>query len=78
MNMVGAAIIVALFLAVCQADLNYTNDWAVRIDAGDDVANVIAAKHGFINMGQVTFRDPVRSGDSISDKQPYTFSRSAF
>ena len=32
----------------------YTNSWAVEITGGDEVANRIAEKHGFNNMGQVS------------------------
>lgn len=40
-----------------EADLdqetNYCNDWAVEIHGGIEMANDIADKHGFINLGQV-------------------------
>ena len=32
----------------------YTNSWAVEIVGGDEVANRIAEKHGFNNIGQVS------------------------
>lgn len=31
----------------------YTNDWAVRIRAGEEAATRIAEKHGLTNLGQV-------------------------
>lgn len=31
----------------------YTNDWAVRIRAGEEAAERIAEKHGLKNLGQV-------------------------
>ena len=31
----------------------YSNDWAVEVYGGEEVANDIAAAHGFINMGKV-------------------------
>ena len=36
-------------------DIRYTNSWAVHIQDGDsEVANRIAKRHGFINLGQVS------------------------
>lgn len=49
---------VVIFVLVLQVGSTYTNDWGVRIDAGIDVADAIAAKHGFINIGQVCFLLP--------------------
>ena len=31
----------------------FTDQWAVHIDGGDDIANAIAARHGFTNLGKV-------------------------
>ncbi len=31
----------------------YTNHWAVRITGGQEQADKIAAKYGYINLGQV-------------------------
>lgn len=31
----------------------FTNSWAVQINGGHDLADRIAASHGFINKGQV-------------------------
>ena len=31
----------------------YSNDWAVQVYGGEQVANEVAALHGFINMGKV-------------------------
>lgn len=31
----------------------YTDQWAVHISGGDEVANAIAARHGFTNLGKV-------------------------
>lgn len=33
---------------------SFTDQWAVHISGGDDVADAIAAKHGFTNLGKVT------------------------
>ena len=32
----------------------YSNDWAVEVIGGLTVANQLADKHGFVNMGQVS------------------------
>lgn len=42
---------VPIFL-VCEARL-FTNHWAARITGGQDNADQIAEKYGFLNMGQV-------------------------
>ena len=35
-------------------DVHYTNSWAVHIEqGGSQVANRIAKRHGFVNLGQV-------------------------
>ena len=31
----------------------WSNSWAVEIEGGNDKANYIAHKHGFMNLGQV-------------------------
>ena len=36
-----------------QEGIKYCNDWAVEIHGGMEMANKIADKHGFINLGQV-------------------------
>ena len=36
-----------------QEATKYCNDWAVEIHGGMEMANNIADKHGFINLGQV-------------------------
>ena len=37
-------------------DVIYTNSWAVQIDGDSEMADAIAASHGFINIGQVRER----------------------
>lgn len=44
--------VLALSLGLCKARL-YTNHWAVRIAGGPEVAERIADKYGYRNMGQV-------------------------
>jgi hypothetical protein len=34
-------------------DGHYTNSWAVEISGGDEVADAVAATHGFTNVGKV-------------------------
>ena len=36
-----------------QEETKYCNDWAVEIHGGIEMADKIADKHGFINLGQV-------------------------
>ena len=36
-----------------QEETKYCNDWAVEIHGGMKMANKIADKHGFMNLGQV-------------------------
>lgn len=31
----------------------YSNDWAIEVNGGVEIANQLAAKLGFVNMGQV-------------------------
>ena len=33
--------------------LNYSNRWIVEIDGGNNEANRLARKHGFVNVGKV-------------------------
>ena len=33
----------------------YTNSWAVKVEGGHSAADSLAAKHGFINKGQVKY-----------------------
>ena len=33
--------------------VGWSNSWAVEIEGGNDKANEIARKHGFMNLGQV-------------------------
>ena len=45
-------------------DIRYTNSWAVHIEDGNaEVANRIAKRHGFTNLGQVSSYD--RKGSFI-------------
>lgn len=33
----------------------YSNEFALHIPHGDEMANLIASKHGFVNRGQVSY-----------------------
>ncbi len=35
-------------------DSDYTNSFAVEIEGGHEIADMIATTHGFLNMGQVS------------------------
>jgi hypothetical protein len=45
---------------VCMADseqpVHFSRQWAVHIEGGVQVADSIATKHGFVNLGQVSFK----------------------
>jgi hypothetical protein len=44
---------------VCRADaeqpVHFSRQWAVHIEGGVQLADAIASKHGFINLGEVSF-----------------------
>lgn len=51
-------VLLSLWLCVrCDKDGDefYTNSWAVEIRGGRAVADEVARRHGFLNMGQVSF-----------------------
>lgn len=52
-EMAVEVLVLLLYVAGCFSGMTYTNDWGVGIEAGNAVADTIAAKYGFINMGQV-------------------------
>ena len=39
--------------AASDTDEAYTNSWVVEVDGGDEVANAVALRHGFVNLGMV-------------------------
>lgn len=45
--------------AVQQSASTFTDQWAVHVSGGDEVADAIAAKHGFTNLGKVTTTFPI-------------------
>lgn len=50
---VAAAGALVLLAADARAQKVYTNTWAVHIPGGPAVADRLARKHGFLNLGQV-------------------------
>lgn len=50
---VAAAIALVLLAADARGQKVFTNTWAVRIAGGPAVADSVARKHGFLNLGQV-------------------------
>lgn len=50
---VAAAGALVLLAADARAQKVYTNTWAVHIPGGPAVADSLARKHGFLNLGQV-------------------------
>ena len=56
MQVAWCVILAVMALASCQDDEGgriYTISWAVEVLGGPAVANTIARKHGFENLGQV-------------------------
>ena len=43
----------------------FTYQWAVHVNGGDHVANAIAQKHGFTNLGKVKFIFLIKSESQI-------------
>jgi hypothetical protein len=45
---------------VCRANAeqpqHFSRQWAVHIEGGMQVADEIASKHGFVNLGEVSFK----------------------
>jgi hypothetical protein len=35
---------------------HFSRQWAVHIEGGVQVADTIASKHGFVNLGEVSFK----------------------
>ncbi|KAL5482147.1 hypothetical protein EMCRGX_G022436 [Ephydatia muelleri] len=51
---------------------NYTPHWAVQIRGGRDVADRLATKHGFMNMGLIANLENVydfKLSDDVGDKR---------
>ena len=47
--------IVLLVIGVAAAeDLRYSNEWVVKLEGGNEAADQLALKHGFMNLGQVS------------------------
>ena len=44
-----------LFIQSLKAEHGYTNEWAVEIEGGDNMADLVADTHGFINHGKVIY-----------------------
>ena len=47
------SLVVGLLLPVMSWGKDYSDSWAVEVEGGPEVAEVIARKHGFTNRGQV-------------------------
>ena len=51
------ALVLVLFVELSAGAL-FTDLWAVHVNGGDEVANEVARRHGFINRGQVSLEKP--------------------
>lgn len=51
-------VIMVTVTVICTADeqQHFSRQWAVHIEGGVQVANSIASKHGFVNLGEVSLQ----------------------
>lgn len=53
-------LVIMVTTLVCRANAeqpqHFSRQWAVHIEGGVQVADGIASKHGFVNLGEVSFR----------------------
>ena len=62
--------VVVLLVPAMSLEKRYSNSWAVEVKGGQEVAEQLARKHGFINHGQV----PVIRGNLwVYGERPCTF-----
>ena len=54
------AVFVAFYCSVAASELTYTNDWAVEIHGGPQMADRIARMRGFTNVGRVSEPETTR------------------
>ena len=54
-SLLSACVVLSLWLCARSGDEFYTNSWAVEVAGGRTVANEVARRHGFLNMGQVSY-----------------------
>jgi Peptidase S8 pro-domain len=47
---VGTMLLAVICMSSCD---HYTNQWAVRVEGGEDVARQLAADHGFVFVSKV-------------------------
>jgi hypothetical protein len=48
-------VIMVTVTVICRADeQHFSRQWAVHIEGGGQVADSIASKHGFVNLGEVS------------------------
>ena len=52
--LVLACLVLSLWRCAWGEDGYYTNSWAVEVAGGRAVADDVARRHGFLNMGQVS------------------------
>jgi hypothetical protein len=53
-------LVIMVTTLVCRANAeqpqHFSRQWAVHIEGGVQVADKIASKHGFVNLGEVSFK----------------------
>jgi hypothetical protein len=64
-------VIMVTVTVICTADKqqHFSRQWAVHIEGGVQVADSIASKHGFVNVGEVSLQLDLRF---LSNHQPYS------
>lgn len=48
----GLWLIAPIFFVTC--DQHFTDQWAIRVDGGEEAAKAVATRHGFTYLGKVS------------------------
>ena len=46
-------ILLVIGTVITATENKYTNEWVIKLEGGNEAADQLALKHGFINLGQV-------------------------
>ena len=55
------------------AAMEYSNRWTVQIDGDDGEADKLARKHGFVNLGKVSFNDQESFLETVAESRLVAF-----
>ena len=55
------SVVSVVFVSLCAGRVSgweqlFTNSWVVEVDGGREVADAVAKRHGFVNLGQVSLQ----------------------